>query len=213
MNARSETPRFRRARREAVTGLFAAAAEAVIARKGYAGATMHDIAREAGCASGTLYLYFRSKEELFSAIVARHMDHLVRLLREARAQTADPVEKIRRSTSVLLDYFNSHLATFRLFYTADPGGRAHLPSSLPDRPRRDYLRLKRLEVQLLKQAQSAGKVRRDCAAADLVEFMHGLVFTTLARWSVERRRPARDEQWRRLWGFIAGGLGIGSVRR
>lgn len=46
-----------------------AAALDVFATKGFAAARLDDVARAAGIAKGTIYLYFRSKEDLFEAIV------------------------------------------------------------------------------------------------------------------------------------------------
>ena len=46
-----------------------AAALAVFAEKGFAAAKLEDIARRAGVSKGTLYLYFKDKEELFRAVV------------------------------------------------------------------------------------------------------------------------------------------------
>ena len=45
------------------------AAVAVIVRQGYDKTTMSDIADEAGVSRGTVYLYFKGKEELFEALV------------------------------------------------------------------------------------------------------------------------------------------------
>ena len=47
------------------------AATAVIVRLGYDKATMSDIAEEAGASRGTVYLYFKGKEELFEALLYR----------------------------------------------------------------------------------------------------------------------------------------------
>src|SRR6476620_9047991 len=47
------------------------AAAAVIIRLGYDKTTMSDIAEEAGVSRGTVYLYFRGKEELFEALLYR----------------------------------------------------------------------------------------------------------------------------------------------
>lgn len=44
------------------------AAVACFARDGVRGATMQDVAREAGLSAGTLYLYFRSKDDLVAAL-------------------------------------------------------------------------------------------------------------------------------------------------
>lgn len=45
------------------------AAISVFARDGFSQATMDDVAREAGIAKGTVYLYFKSKEELFRGAI------------------------------------------------------------------------------------------------------------------------------------------------
>src|SRR5215813_4130325 len=47
------------------------AAAAVIIRLGYDKTTMGDIAEEAGTSRGTVYLYFKGKEELFEALLYR----------------------------------------------------------------------------------------------------------------------------------------------
>ncbi len=47
------------------------AAAAVIIRLGYDKTSMSDIAEEAGASRGTIYVYFKSKEELFEALIAR----------------------------------------------------------------------------------------------------------------------------------------------
>ncbi|MBV7533862.1 TetR/AcrR family transcriptional regulator [Chitinophaga sp. sic0106] len=46
------------------------AALKLVARKGLAGITMGDISREAGIATGTLYVYFTGKDELINALFA-----------------------------------------------------------------------------------------------------------------------------------------------
>ncbi len=47
------------------------AAAAVIIRQGYVKSTIRDIAEEAGTSRGTVYLYFKGKEELFEALLYR----------------------------------------------------------------------------------------------------------------------------------------------
>jgi AcrR family transcriptional regulator len=61
-------PRWQR-RAEDRPGEICAAALAVFAEKGFAAARLDEIARAAGVSKGTLYLYFKDKEELFRAVV------------------------------------------------------------------------------------------------------------------------------------------------
>jgi AcrR family transcriptional regulator len=54
------------------------AARAVFARRGFALATMDEIAKEAGIAKGTIYLYFRSKTEVCKAVLDFDMKALIK---------------------------------------------------------------------------------------------------------------------------------------
>ena len=52
------------------------AAVAVFAQKGYHAARVSDVAKEAGVADGTIYLYFRNKEDLLLSIFEEKMEML-----------------------------------------------------------------------------------------------------------------------------------------
>jgi len=72
------------------------AAIRVFARNGYYNSRVSDIAREAGIASGTIYLYFRTKEEILVTLFREKMAAFVAHLRRETAGETDPVVKIRR---------------------------------------------------------------------------------------------------------------------
>jgi TetR/AcrR family fatty acid metabolism transcriptional regulator len=76
--------------------LITEAAIEVFAEKGYNHARISDIARTAGVADGTIYLYFKNKEDLLLSVFEEKMDELLAGLGEALRDTADPVEQIRR---------------------------------------------------------------------------------------------------------------------
>jgi TetR/AcrR family transcriptional regulator, fatty acid metabolism regulator protein len=68
------------------------AAVRVFARKGYFAARVADVARRAGVADGTIYLYFRNKEDilvsLFDEVMASHLDRLRQELGRSRGAPA-----------------------------------------------------------------------------------------------------------------------------
>src|SRR5512138_3910305 len=72
------------------------AAIRVFARHGYFNAQVADIAREAGVAAGTVYLYFRSKDDLLVSIFERTMKEARSEAEAALADVSDPVERLRR---------------------------------------------------------------------------------------------------------------------
>jgi len=72
------------------------AAIRVFARTGYYSSRVSDIAREAGIASGTIYLYFKTKEEILVTLFREKMAEFVAFLRREIAVEHDPEAKLRR---------------------------------------------------------------------------------------------------------------------
>src|ERR1700730_6361993 len=72
------------------------AAIRVFARNGYFNSKVAHIARAAGVADGTVYLYFKSKEEILHSIFDQNMAEAIAAGRRLVAQARDPREKLRR---------------------------------------------------------------------------------------------------------------------
>jgi AcrR family transcriptional regulator len=71
-------------------------ADVVFIRMGFDAASMNDITREAGVSKGTLYVYFKNKEDLFAAIVQRQKLEIVGRLAEVLGRGL-PVEETLRA--------------------------------------------------------------------------------------------------------------------
>lgn len=71
------------------------AAVGVFAEKGYRSARISDIARRAGVADGTIYLYFRNKEDLLLTIFEEKMDGILTGLRAAVDGIDSPADRMR----------------------------------------------------------------------------------------------------------------------
>jgi TetR/AcrR family fatty acid metabolism transcriptional regulator len=72
------------------------AAVRVFARHGYFNSRVSDIAREAGIASGTIYLYFKTKDEILVTLFRERMAQWVAYARQEIAGEADALAKLRR---------------------------------------------------------------------------------------------------------------------
>src|SRR5438045_3288267 len=89
----------KRTNRNGATGkreLILRAATRVFARNGYFNSKVADIARAADVADGTVYLYFKSKEEILHSIFDQNMAEAIASGRELIAKVRDPREKLRR---------------------------------------------------------------------------------------------------------------------
>jgi TetR/AcrR family fatty acid metabolism transcriptional regulator len=72
------------------------AAVRVFARRGYYNSRVSDIAREAGIAAGTIYLYFKTKDDILVTLFRDKMAEFVDALRKAIANEPDAASKVRR---------------------------------------------------------------------------------------------------------------------
>src|SRR6266700_1576053 len=68
----------------------------VFADRGFFNAQVADVARAAGVAAGTVYLYFRSKDDLLISIFERTMRDALAQGRASVDHTVDPGEQLRR---------------------------------------------------------------------------------------------------------------------
>jgi AcrR family transcriptional regulator len=82
------------------------AAKRVFIQKGFVGATMEDIAREAELSAGTLYLYFKNKNELYVSLTLRVLQYLnIRLEHLYNDKDSGLRDKITNIKSALIDVY------------------------------------------------------------------------------------------------------------
>ncbi|MBO0700805.1 MAG: TetR/AcrR family transcriptional regulator [Zavarzinella sp.] len=84
------------------------AAIRVFARRGYRDTNLQDVADALGVAKGTLYLYYRGKEELFLAAVDRGMVRLRDHVRSAYSDVPDPLDRLEVAVRAYLEFFRDH---------------------------------------------------------------------------------------------------------
>jgi len=78
------------------------AAVRVFAKKGFYATRVSEIAAAAGVADGTIYLYFKSKDELLVALFEDRVDRLLAFLEAQLPRTASATEKLRRIIHIQL---------------------------------------------------------------------------------------------------------------
>ena len=82
------------------------AAKRVFSEKGYSKSTMEDIAREAELSPGTLYLYFKNKDELYASLSLRILQYLnIRLEDVKKEKDIEPRQKVAAIKEALFDVY------------------------------------------------------------------------------------------------------------
>lgn len=179
-------------------------ARSVFARKGFVRGIIDAIAKEAGIAKGTVYLYFRSKEEIYRAVLDHDMESLKRGTLERIDAAENLKDKIRAFTLARLENAEAKKEFFRIMDT-ESGSLSYTRSQ--------YRRWLREPVRLLASAIEAaarrGEIRR--VPSEKVAW----IIADMTRGTIQRRllgqtdtQPTEDSEF--LLGFIWAALAIKS---
>lgn len=115
MGIRERKEREKEARKEEIID----AAEKVFFEKGVALSTMDEVAQAAELSKGTLYLYYKSKEDLVLSVVVRGMDIMYEMFEKAVGTDEPAVIRIQKLGDAYYDFFKQNRNHFRLFDFSD----------------------------------------------------------------------------------------------
>lgn len=84
------------------------AAVSVFAQKGFYNSTVADVAREADVADGTIYLYFKNKDDLLISIFEHSMDIFIGTVRRELQKVEAPKQKLQLFITLHLELVQEH---------------------------------------------------------------------------------------------------------
>ncbi|MCD6571621.1 MAG: TetR/AcrR family transcriptional regulator [Deltaproteobacteria bacterium] len=79
------------------------AAKGVFAREGFYNSKVSEIAKEARVADGTIYLYFKNKEDILISLFEEELTRIIKLVKGELEQVSDPRDKLRRFCDIHLN--------------------------------------------------------------------------------------------------------------
>jgi len=169
------------------------AATHVFARNGYFNSKVADIARVAGVADGTVYLYFKSKEEILRSIFDRGIEILIAEARELIAGAADPRERLRRIARLHLERLGAD-RDLAVVFQVELRGSTKFLEEFSAAGLAEYLRLIR---EVFEEGQRAGQFRKDLNAKLVAKILFGALDEMATNWILSKRRyklaPMADE--------------------
>ena len=162
----------------------------IFAERGYFNAQVADVARAAGVAAGTVYLYFKSKDDLLISIFERSMRDGLSRGREAVANLADPPERLRRLARGHLARLGSdrNLAVvFQVELRQSTKFMERFSSTLL----RDYLGLIR---EAIADGQRQGIFRADIKPTSAAKMLFGALDEMATNWILSKRRYSLEAE-------------------
>jgi AcrR family transcriptional regulator len=171
--------RLRAATRQA----FIEAGTAAFARHGLSGASISQIARDAGVANGTFYLHFGDKRELYAAIVEGVLEQLAGLMEQSTATSLERGEAERREIEAIASFIEANEVVFQMMAaTADTEA---------DHPVTRMFVARRMRA--LEEGQRLGTVRRDIRIDIAAHVDIGMMISAFRWWLGVGRGTPRDE--------------------
>ena len=89
-------------------------AEALFARRGFAGIGLAEVAEAVGLGKSSLFHHFHSKAQLYAAVIARILGRIEAVMMRSLAAGGSPTERVERWIDVLVDTLGSHPTYARL---------------------------------------------------------------------------------------------------
>ena len=160
------------------------AATDVFSERGFFAAQVADVARAAGVAAGTVYLYFKSKDDLLVSIFEKTMRGAIADGRACVAPLRDPVEQLRRIARVHLERLGrdrSLAVVFQVELRQSTKFMERFSATLL----RDYLGLIR---EAIADGQREGLLRTDVKATVAAKMLFGALDEMATNWILSRRR-------------------------
>jgi AcrR family transcriptional regulator len=109
-----DTAERRKMEKEQRVNSIIKAAEKLLSEKGYDSVSMEDIAKETGLATGTLYLYFDNKDELFFSVISKYAILFNEMTREAEQKEEKGIDKVYAIEIALYKNFKIYPGFFRM---------------------------------------------------------------------------------------------------
>jgi len=159
------------------------AARTVFSRESYAATSVDDVAAEAGIAKGTVYLYFKSKEELYLAALARDIRTFAAKAREMMESVPTFREKVEAFLRVRLEYCRAHEDFLRIYLSEYGSMCVNTPISKElRRLQRKNMRYVATVVQEAIDRREIRAVSAPALAATLFDIARGLIERRLLGW-------------------------------
>jgi len=159
------------------------AATSVFAHNGYFNSKVADIAREAGVADGTVYLYFKSKEDILHSIFDRSVEEALGAARKQIESVSDPKEKLRQIALLHLERLGAD-RDLAVVFQVELRGSTKFMEEFSAAGFAEYLALIRATFE---EGQRTGVFRHDLNANVVAKVLFGALDEMATNWILSKR--------------------------
>jgi len=150
----------------------------VFAERGFSQSTISQIAQEAGVADGTIYLYFKNKDDILVQFYEAMTEHVSERFWKAVEEGKTAIDKLNNLVYAHLDLFQSQPPGAIVYQ-----GETHLQWRLVQEPTRQMSKMYRDVIsQVVAQGQKEGTIRSDLYVGLVKRLINGAVDEVINTW-------------------------------
>jgi len=179
------------------------AATKVFAKRGFFAAQVADVAKRAGVAAGTVYLYFKGKDDILLSLVERTMTAAIADARSViNLDTADPTMALRRIARVHLARLGAD-RNLAVVFQIELRQSSKFMARLSNSSLRDYLSLLR---EVVVEGQRKGQFRAELNPTLAAKVIFGALDEMATNWVLSERDYKLDDEADAVMDILVGGL-------
>ena len=178
------------------------AAIKVFASKGYSNSKVADIAGAAGIADGTVYLYFKSKEEILHSVFDRAMEEFISEGKREIAEINAPAERLRRIAQLHLEKLGAD-RDLAVVFQVELRGSTKFMEEFSAAGFAEYLNIIH---ETIEDGQKTGAFRSDLNATICSKILFGALDEMVTNWILSKKpyplAPVADEVLKVFFGGV-----------
>lgn len=178
------------------------AATSVFAEKGFFNSKVADIAKAAGVADGTVYLYFKNKDDVLHSLFDRAMDEFISEGRRELATIEKPEDKLRRIAELHLQRLGAD-REMAIVFQVELRGSIKFMQEFSAAGFAEYLDIIRNTIEM---GQKTGAFRTDLKPIVCAKMLYGALDEMVTNWILSNRSYALEPMADEVLKVFFGGL-------
>lgn len=178
------------------------AAVKVIAENGYHASQVSKIAKEAGVADGTIYLYFKNKEDLLISIFEDKMGQFIKEIAEETSKEINADEKLKKLIEMHFEQLENHYS-LAIVTQLELRQSNHTLRRQINQVLKSYLKV---IDGIIDEGKEEGSFRNDIQTKLLRQMIFGTLDEVVTNWVMKERKYSLGSQAKSVHKFLSAGL-------
>ncbi len=160
------------------------AAERLFSENGFFKTSMAEIAESSEFAIGTVYQFFKSKDEIYISLIENKMEDYAELMQTRLAEVTSSSEKLQAVIRTKLEYFEQNRNFFRIYVSEWAGFEWTVKSALGEGCWKRYQEQLDLVEDILHRGIQTGEFRQ-VNPKEAAFALHGMLNSTIYLWILQ----------------------------